>query len=169
MPDLRPAGFVSLRSEAVNKLGQAPSRPPIFQGFRGSHSEPVPFFQSLSRRAGFWRCTSESARLPSPYELATRVFLLSVIGSFRPVTRSPLLSRPCRTTVHTFQSASRSCFSRFRPKTTPCRAIVGHVARKCLRCGDLHFGFAWVRCPNCWHEMFVAFSCRQRCLGPAKQ
>jgi hypothetical protein len=47
---------------AVEKLGQAPSRPPIFQGFRGSHSEPVPFFRSLSRKAGFWRCTSESAR-----------------------------------------------------------------------------------------------------------
>lgn len=33
----------------------------------------------------------------------------------------PWLSRPCQTTVHTFQSASRSSFSRFRPKRTPCR------------------------------------------------
>jgi hypothetical protein len=31
-------------------MGQAPSRPPIFHGFRSSHSEPVPFFHSLSRK-----------------------------------------------------------------------------------------------------------------------
>jgi hypothetical protein len=30
------------------ELGQAPSRPSIFRDFRGSHSEPVPFFHSLS-------------------------------------------------------------------------------------------------------------------------
>jgi hypothetical protein len=32
IPDLRPAGFATLRSEAVKKLGQSASRPPIFQG-----------------------------------------------------------------------------------------------------------------------------------------
>jgi hypothetical protein len=52
----------TLRSEAVKKSGQAPSRPPVFQRFRGSHSEPVPFFHSRSRKAGCWRC--ESARRP---------------------------------------------------------------------------------------------------------
>ncbi len=41
------------------------------------------------------------------------------------------------------------------------------MARKFLRCGDLHFGFARVRCPDCCHEMFVPFSCRQRCLCPS--
>jgi hypothetical protein len=41
------------------------------------------------------------------------------------------------------------------------RPIIGQVARKFLRCGDLHFGFARVRCPDCRHEMFVAFSCRR--------
>ena len=35
-------------NEAVKKLGQAPSRPPIFQGFRRFRSEPVPFFHSLN-------------------------------------------------------------------------------------------------------------------------
>jgi hypothetical protein len=33
------------RNEAVKKMGQAPSRPLIFQSFR---SEPVPFFHSLN-------------------------------------------------------------------------------------------------------------------------
>ena len=34
-------------AEAVKKLGQAPSRTLIFQGFRCFGSEPVPFFHSL--------------------------------------------------------------------------------------------------------------------------
>ncbi len=38
--------------EAVKKLGQAPSRPPIFQCYRGSPSEPVPFLHSLLMRLG---------------------------------------------------------------------------------------------------------------------
>jgi uncharacterized protein (DUF1778 family) len=37
---------------AVNKLGQAPSRPLIFQGFRRFGSEPVPFFTASSRDRG---------------------------------------------------------------------------------------------------------------------
>lgn len=47
------------------------------------------------------------------------------------------------------------------------RPIIGEVARRFLRCGDLHFGFARIRCPECRHEMFVAFSCQQRCLCPS--
>jgi hypothetical protein len=35
------------RDEAVKKLGQAPSRLLIFQGFHRFGSEPVPFFHSL--------------------------------------------------------------------------------------------------------------------------
>ena len=45
--------------------------------------------------------------------------------------------------------------------------MIGDAARAFLRCGDLHFGFARVRCPDCRHEMFVALSCRQRCLCPS--
>ena len=33
----------------------------------------------------------------------------------------------------------------------PWRSIIGDVARRFLRCGDLHFGFARVRCPDCSH------------------
>ena len=36
-----------------------------------------------------------------------------------------------------------------------------------LDCGDLKKGFARVRCPQCRHEMFVAFSCRGRCVCPS--
>ena len=44
--------------------------------------------------------------------------------------------------------------------------IIGEVARKFLRCGDLHFGFARVRCGDCGHEMFVPFSCRVAVSAP---
>ncbi len=33
--------------------------------------------------------------------------------------------------------------------------------------GDLQHGFARVRCPDCRHEFFVAFSCKQRCICPS--
>jgi len=49
----------------------------------------------------------------------------------------------------------------------PWRRIIGDVTRRFLRCGDLHYGFARARCPDCHHAMFVAFSCQQRCLCPS--
>ncbi len=42
------------------------------------------------------------------------------------------------------------------------RPVVGHSVTAFLKCGDLHQGFARVRCLDCDHEMFVAFSCKQR-------
>ena len=36
-----------------------------------------------------------------------------------------------------------------------------------LGCGDLHEGFARVHCPDCGHNIFVAFSCKQRCICPS--
>ena len=46
------------------------------------------------------------------------------------------------------------------------RPVVEHSVKVFLKCGDLHEGFARVRCPDYHHEMFVAF--RQvtvRCTG----
>ena len=37
-----------------------------------------------------------------------------------------------------------------------------------LKCGDLEEGFARVRCPDRHHEMFVAYSCKQRCTCPSR-
>ena len=44
------------------------------------------------------------------------------------------------------------------------RPIVSGTVAKFLRCGDLHEGFARVKCRACKHEFFVAFSCKQRCV-----
>jgi ribosomal protein S27E len=45
--------------------------------------------------------------------------------------------------------------------------IVAHAVAAFLKCGDLQEGFARVRCPDCKHEMFVSFSCKQRCTCPS--
>ena len=61
----------------------------------------------------------------------------------------------------------RTYNDRYQRRYGAWQPIIGEVARKFLRCGDLHFGFARVRCGDCAHEMFVPFSCRQRCLCPS--
>ena len=35
----------------------------------------------------------------------------------------------------------------------------GNAVQEFLKCGDLREGFARVRCPECGHDLFVAFSC----------
>ena len=41
------------------------------------------------------------------------------------------------------------------------RPVVARSVTAFLKCGDLQEGFARVRCPDCHHEMFVAFSSKQ--------
>jgi hypothetical protein len=36
-----------------------------------------------------------------------------------------------------------------------------------LDCGDLHFGFARVRCDSCGHEYLLPFSCKRRHFCPS--
>jgi len=52
---------------------------------------------------------------------------------------------------------------RFQPKYGYWRPVVERSVAAFLKCGDLQEGFARVRCPKCKHEMFVAYSCKQRC------
>ena len=47
------------------------------------------------------------------------------------------------------------------------RPAVGFAVSKYLKCGDLREGFARVHCEGCGHDMFVAFSCKARCLCPS--
>lgn len=47
------------------------------------------------------------------------------------------------------------------------RPVISHVVRKFLECGDLHQGFARVRCPDCHHEYLLAYSCRGRWFCPS--
>ena len=47
------------------------------------------------------------------------------------------------------------------------RTYVMTVIYKYLDCGDLHFGFARVRCEECGHEYLLAFSCKRRHFCPS--
>ena len=47
------------------------------------------------------------------------------------------------------------------------RPAVGFAVSKYLKCGDLREGFARVHCEGCGHDMFVAFSCKARCICPS--
>ena len=47
------------------------------------------------------------------------------------------------------------------------RPLLDRSVTAFLKCGDLQEGFARVRCPDCKHEMFIAFSCKQRCTCPS--
>jgi ribosomal protein S27E len=49
------------------------------------------------------------------------------------------------------------------------RPVFDKAVHEFLTCGDLREGFARVRCPDCRHEFFVAFSCKQRCICPSCQ
>ena len=56
---------------------------------------------------------------------------------------------------------------RYQAKYGFWRPVIDRSVTAFLKCGDLHEGFARVRCPDCQHEMFVAFSCKHRCTCPS--
>ncbi len=66
-----------------------------------------------------------------------------------------------------FETFQRVYDERFQAKYGYWRPIIERSVTAFLRCGDLHEGFARVRCGDCGHEMFVAFSCKQRCTCPS--
>jgi transposase-like protein len=47
------------------------------------------------------------------------------------------------------------------------RPVIQEVMEKYLECGDLHHGFARVRCGGCAHEFLLAFSCKGRYFCPS--
>jgi hypothetical protein len=47
------------------------------------------------------------------------------------------------------------------------RAIEGNVLERFLECGDLHCGFARIRCGGCGHDLLLAFSCKTRYFCPS--
>jgi hypothetical protein len=66
-----------------------------------------------------------------------------------------------------FETFQQVYDERFQAKYGFWRAVIWRSVAAFLKCGDLQEGFARVRCPNCKHEMFVAYSCKQRCTCPS--
>ncbi len=48
-----------------------------------------------------------------------------------------------------------------------CRAVERNVLERFLECGDLHRGFARIRCGGCGHDLLLAFSCKTRYFCPS--
>ncbi len=47
------------------------------------------------------------------------------------------------------------------------RAVEDNVLKRFLECGDLHCGFARIRCSGCGHDRLLAFSCKTRYFCPS--
>ena len=84
---------------------------------------------------------------------------------YRP--RDPRASGLWQSMERHFETFRQVYDERFQAKYGFWRPVVERSAMAFLRCGDLHEGFARVRCPDCRHEMFVAFSCKQHCTFPS--
>jgi hypothetical protein len=84
---------------------------------------------------------------------------------YRP--RDPQASDLWRLLDQHLQTFQQVYDERFQARYGFWRPIVERSVTAFLKCGDLHQGFARVRCPDCHHEMFVAFSCKQRCTCPS--
>jgi ribosomal protein S27E len=84
---------------------------------------------------------------------------------YRP--RDPQASDLWRLIDEQFGTFQQVYDERYQAKYGYWRPIVEQSVAAFLKCGDLQEGFARVRCPDCKHEMFVAFSCKQRCTCPS--
>lgn len=90
---------------------------------------------------------------------------LSPVYQPREPTDSPLWK-----VLHQHYAAFKSGYDEYCEKQYGFfRPVVDEVGEEYLRCGDLHEGFARVRCtnPDCRHEFLVAFSCKGRRLKEA--
>ena len=91
------------------------------------------------------------------------------------VTKPASIYRPRQPLESDFHRLIRDHFDDFRSvyaqryarKFGYWRPVIDKAVRHFLKCGDLRHGFARVRCPDCHHEFFVAFSCKQRCICPS--
>ena len=84
---------------------------------------------------------------------------------YRP--RDPQASDLWRLLDEHFDSFQQVYDERYQEKYGYWRSIVQQSVAAFLKCGDLQQGFARVRCLDCKHEMFVAFSFKQRCTCPS--
>jgi ribosomal protein S27E len=84
---------------------------------------------------------------------------------YRP--RDPRASDLWRLIDEHFATFQQVYDQRFQAKYGFWRPVIQRSVAAFLKCGDLQEGFARVRCPDCKHEMFVAYSCKQRCTCPS--
>jgi ribosomal protein S27E len=81
--------------------------------------------------------------------------------------RNPKASAYYRCVEDHFEQLETVWDDRYQSRFGFWRAYVTDVIRRYLDCGDLHYGFARVKCEDCGHEYFLAFSCKRRHFCPS--
>lgn len=84
---------------------------------------------------------------------------------YRP--RNPHASAYYQCVEDHFEAFERGYEERFEKQYGFFRSYVRQVIYRYLDCGDLHNGFARVKCAECGHEHLLAFSCKRRHFCPS--
>ncbi len=82
-------------------------------------------------------------------------------------SRNPKASAYYRCVEDHFEQLETVWDERYQRRFDFWRAYVTEVIHRYLDCGDLHFGFARVKCEDCGHEYLLAFSCKRRHFCPS--
>ena len=81
-------------------------------------------------------------------------------GIYQP--RNPQAGGYFRCVQDHFEQLQMLWQDRYEPRYGFWRSYVADVIYRYLECGDLHLGFARVRCQDCGHEYLLAYSCKRR-------
>jgi hypothetical protein len=84
---------------------------------------------------------------------------------YRP--RNPQSSDYYRCVEDHFETFEQVYEERFEKRYGFWRPYLQKVITRYLECGDLHHGFARVKCPDCQYEYLLAFSCKRRHFCPS--
>lgn len=87
------------------------------------------------------------------------------LNVYRP--RNPQGSGYFQCVQDNFEALQNVWDDRFASRCGYWRPYVVDVIYRYLECGDLHFGFARVRCDHCSHEYLLAYSCKRRHFCPS--
>jgi ribosomal protein S27E len=81
--------------------------------------------------------------------------------------RNPKTSEYYKCVENHFEELERAWDDMYATRYGFWRTYVMTVIYRYLDCGDLHMGFARVRCEECGHEYLLAFSCKRRQFCPS--
>ena len=81
--------------------------------------------------------------------------------------RNPKASAYYRCVEDHFEQLEAVWDERYQRRFGFWRPYVTDVIQRYLDCGDLHFGFARVKCEDCGHEYLLAYSCKRRHFCPS--
>ena len=81
--------------------------------------------------------------------------------------RNPKASAYYKCVENHFEELERAWDDMYASRYGFWRTYVMTVIYRYLDCGDLHMGFARVRCEECGHEYLLAFSCKRRQFCPS--